>query len=522
MSIDDAFGDEADWLDANRGRQGHGRGAGRGSGRGRGRGAVGTGQAPRGDQDATSPVGIARPNRARHPFRTTAALTVAVLGVVAGGLGWASATEPPRIRGLDADPLELVSTGGAMVELRFASPIRDLDPGAVRIEPAVPVAARADGAIVTLTFREPLDYATTYHVTVAAAVRGALGSGDATAEFRTADARVDTIVRDVGASGSAPVTAETRRAFPDRVTRADISRAASATTIFEAPVIREYAATEHLVAAITETDGGGTDLDVRVIDTGARVPLRVSPNAQLSHLGVSETGDYLAWVATGPSILGPGYDHTLLTVPLDDPGAPPTVMSGADGAPLRVASWLPVPGGSAMLVRTVDGDVLRVDARGRGQTEKFGQASALLGVTAHDGSPRVVPPSASPSDVAQARASELLGDGSTATLRRTGTREDVVVEGSGTEPVAPRTLTTIPPTERVLGMCVSPNGRLLAVQTVPRGQGGEEPMAPATSTDAHTLATGGATTRFFRIADGNSPAGLPGSAPSWCGTTGLE
>lgn len=456
------------------------------------------------------------PERAREPsrersargFARTAGAVIGALALACGWLAWASAARPPRTTAVIADLGELVAAPSGVVELRFDQPIAPLDPAAVTVEPPAPFSLEQAGAAIRLRFDEPLDYATGYTVTLEASGRSTGAHGPVSATFATADATVDTLIRDLGAQPGAPVDTS----LPDRVVRQQLAAAGSQQVLLEAPVILEHAATADIAAAIVADEAGATRVVVRSILHGADVPLFDLRGASVRSLQASRSGGYLGFVADGGGGgIAPGYESALLLVPADDPGAVPRVVAGFDGGALRVRQWAPVPRGSGLVVLTEDGELPGLDPLGRGQPTRLGDglrvdsldgaAPGGAGLLATVGGVRMLvdPDLKVVTPLADTPLAAMPVPAVAAAAGADG-RDALVLDG--------RALLQAGQSERMGRVCLSPNAEYAAVELLPAsGVSDGLPLAPGIA---------GTTTRFVRLEDGASSRGATGMASSWC------
>ena len=472
--------------------------------------------------------------RARPATRDRGALTrrlvgtIVVLAVIAGGFAFASVMQGPRVNAGEIDALRATRLAGVELTLEVNQPVAAFDADAVSVEPGAEVTADAADRTITVTFAEPLDYATEYTVRVPGVV-GAFQGVPSTLEYRfqTPDEYAYTLQRrsDVGEA--------------DIVQRKAL-RGSETDVVFTAPRIQEFAHVDDLLVAVTLDDDDTNGLFVTDVRQGEPQEFGLLPGSLVRDLAASTTNPLAAFVLTTPEIDGARqYDNALMSIDLAGVAeAEPTPVLGLDGAPLKVSAWAFVPGSASVVVQDFENSMFLIDLLGRQPATPLGVHTEIRGFV----------PGTSDLVIADPDRGALidLGDGTTTTLelasadlaenvysgritmlddesrylisltsvRVEGGRNvlssvlaEVDDSGELRQVFAPAAETSL-----IRGYCVSPNGKYVAVAA----------SAEAGVADGYSVNPGftETMTSIVEIATGRTVMSLSGGFSDWCGSRG--
>lgn len=418
--------------------------------------------------------------RVRDAFTRRLLGTIVVLAVIAGGFAFASVVQGPRLSAAKVDAQRATMLAGQQLVIEVNQPVASFDADDVSVEPAASVSAVADDRLITVTFDEPLDYASEYTVRVPGVV-GAFQGVPATLEysFETPDEQVYSLVR------------RSLDGEPDLIQRKSFTEPGGE-IVFTAPRIQEFAHAGEVVAAVTIDDAGANELFVADVEQDVPQEIALPMGAVVRDLEASTTNPLIGYLVSTPPVDGVrAQDSALYIADLTGAaGGPPQPVVGLDGEPIKVASWTFVPGTTAVVVQDFEQSVFLVDAFGSAPVTPLGVHSEVRGFV--PGTSRLVV--ADPD-----RGSMIdLTDGTTTTVdlplpslgdadypgRLTMTGDDryvlsvvtVVVQPDGSTSIASR-LAEVDATETrdvftpasegsiIREYCISPNGRYAAVTT---------------------------------------------------------
>ena len=469
----------------------------------------------------------------------------AILGLLAAGLAYANAVQPPRLSAVDANSSLLVSRTDQRVQLHFSQPIDPVAPQSVSVTPETPIDVASEGSSLTIRFLEMLDTGTEYRIE--AQVRGAAtGSSDAlTATVRTPDPATYTL---------------SRSADGDRLLEHRLHDASSTRAVFSAPRIQEYARTGTGLAVISPDDsgraalaiysetagdagsGGFTDLD----------PFRIMTAPHLGQLRSEPNSGVIGVVASGAGDDGTEYDRALLVI--DPATVIVSTVADAEGSALPVRDWRFIPGTTSLVFQGADGRLFGWEAVPEPRVFELGLTGDLLGfipgtttlaisepsgaslidlsgaVTGTlDGSPPRAPlgaPAGSDARALLALAPEsaLARSGSAAQTpappdgvdrRAAGSplgNGSLVTGGAVVVQEAGQTRTVFTPaaeSTRIGRICLSPNAEFAAIETVSAdGEADGVDTAPGYS---QTI------TNYVRVDSGETVRSAIGGLSDWCG-----
>jgi len=435
-------------------------------------------------------------------FRRGLAATIGVLAGATAVLGAASLVQGPKLSDAAIDVERATRLADSRLVLELNQPVERVD-GSVTVTPAEPAELEIDGSRLIVSFERPLPYDEEFSV----AVDGVVGSAQSTPStiehrFTTADEAVYTLVRRSPEGGSDVI----RRSMIGDPTPADV---------LEAPRLRSFAhAGDVVVAVAIEADGtntlrvaglGGATQTVAFPEPGTVTSIGGSSTQPLVAFAFTESGAGGAEGADAPAGVDPSAGSTLFTLDVSGAAAEPVPVLGADGAPVSVNDWEFVPGTTSIVIQDVDGGFLLVDALGLSPTQPLGTHAELRGIlpgttdlvladpdrgslldlATGESRDNVLPAADLPPDAYPGRVLQLDAEGThllevllvspddegsvltEALLTRVDGSETVVLHATAAD-------------SRRLASCVSPNGRLVAVETAPaRAESDDYPGAPS-------------------------------------------
>jgi|GEM_PF-837411 len=505
-----------------------------------------------------------RERRRRSAYARRAGITIGTLATLVAGLAIAGSFQGPKLLRADVPADALVGRTDQSIVLTADQTLDAVSPESVSIEPAVPFAVSTDGSRVTLTLPDMLDFASSYRVRVG--VSGAYTGRDGvlSTEVATPDAVLYTLVRSgdpypvqgaqvtgsgattagsssAGAVGGAtPSPASSAAAGPsgsasghdDLIVR---SRASASTeeTVFSAPRIQEFVALPGGVLVATPRETPGTDLTYASFDPSV-APLAVAlpPGATARELRASDATTLAGFIVDGTAADGSRISSRLHVFDASDTAAGAREVTGPGGAPMTVVDWRFVPGTGSMVVQADDEQVYLVDPRGGKDPLPLGKHSEMRGflpgttslvlsdvddvhlvdlASGTDTILRLPLASYDPS----LHAGELLVQTPDSYLQVV---QSIVYTG-GRNVASARLLAVTPEGTRELyrpdadgtrvsALCLSPNGRLAAVELAPDGSKPDlYPLVPG-FTGAHVALVDTRTGEVKRY--------LPGFRSNWC------
>lgn len=466
-----------------------------------------------------------RTDRRRGVFRRRFVGTIVVLATIAVGFALVGAFQGPRVVDGEIDARTATRLVGQQLTLTLDQAVSSLDEGDVEVEPAASATASAHAGerAVVVTFDEPLDYATEYTVRVPGVVGAAPTAGTLEYRFRTPDEEVWTLLR------------RSDRGEDDVVQRSSLADP-EPEAVIAAPRIQEFARVGDIVAVATVDDEDRNDLLLSKGGQAQPVDVGLPDEASIRDLAASTTNPLIGFVLDTPARDGvKQYEATLMTMDLSGAApADPTPVLGLDGTPLRVSSWVFVPGTTSMIVQDFDGVLFLVDVLGTQPMTPLGAHTEIRGFV--PGTTRLV--------IADPDRGALidLADGTTTTLElapanladnvypghvtvlddtsrylitliaanvegghtvRSSLLAEVGGAGELSQVFAPALETSL-----IREYCVSPNGRYAAVAV----------SAESGRPDGYSANPGytETTTSIVEIATGRTVMSTPGGFSDWC------
>lgn len=437
---------------------------------------------------SSPPAADTKPQRA---FRRGLLTTIGVLAAASVVLALVGFWQGPRLTVAAVDAAAATRLVDSRLVLELNQSVARVE-GRLRVTPAVPAELEIDGDRLLVSFERPLPY--DEQVTVV--VDGVVGTAQpvpATIEYRftTPDEPVYTLVRRSPDGGT------------DVVRRTSVG-GRSPQDVLEAQRLQAFAAAANeVVAAVAIEDDGTNTLRVAGIgDTTQTVGLP-EPGV-VRTIGASTTQPLIAFTFSGARGAGGGearYADALFTLDVSGQNAAIEQLLGPDGSPLAVADWRFVPGTASLVVQDRAGALFIVDALGIAPAMPLGShtelrgllpgstelivadpdGGALIDLTTGAERPNVLPIAELPEAAYPGRVQQLDADG-------THLLEVLLVTDSAdTETLVARVdeagtavLFATGPDRRLLSSCVSPNGRLLAVETAARSAASDAyPNAPS-------------------------------------------
>jgi hypothetical protein len=308
-----------------------------------------------------------RTQQAQAQFRGRLIATIVVLALACAGLGAASVLQGPRIEGSQLDLSAAVSAPSSL-RIVLDERVAPLAEDGATVEPETPMTVQDDGDVVLVQFERPLEYDTTYTVTLAG-VRAAAGgvTVDLRHEFHTPPFAPVWVQRSesgdrilTGALGAEPATLFTAARIQDF-----LPLGGDALLV----VTLDDADASH--ASIVATDGSGNEEEL-LLPGGE--PGRIE-SLELAGTNVLYTFTSLGSADEDSGI--PAFDQTLFRLDLTGSHVSEPV-AGVAGDPLSVDSIIPVRGTTAALVHTRAAEVLRYDPAGEEPPSLVGEFSEMV------------------------------------------------------------------------------------------------------------------------------------------------
>ncbi|MFC9917073.1 hypothetical protein [Agromyces binzhouensis] len=436
------------------------------------------------------PGGSRRAGAAR--FRRGLTATIGLLAGASVILGAASLAQGPKVTDAAIDVERATKLAGSRLVIELNQPVERVT-GHVEVTPSEPAALEIDGDRLIVSFEEPLPYDEAYTVTI----DGVVGTAQPTAatieyRFTTADEPVHTLVR------------RSPEGRPDVVRRSYVGDP-TPDDVLEAPRLRSFAHTGDVVVGVAIEDDGANTLRVAGIGDTTQTVALPEPGT-VNSIGGSTTRPLVAFTFN-PADAGAeaGSQSVLYTLDVSGATAEPVPVLGPDGAPVSVSDWVFVPGTTSIVVHDPDGAVFLADALGLSPAQPLGTHTELRGIlpgtteliladpdrgtvlelATGETRENVLPSAELPDRAYPGRVVQLDGDG-------THLLEVLIVSGDGAGSVATEALLArVDEVETVvlhatggdsrrLATCLSPNGRLVAVETAPaRAESDGYPNAPS-------------------------------------------
>lgn len=407
---------------------------------------------------------------ARRRFWLALGSVLAVLLVVAAGLGAVSLFQGPRLSEVQVNPAEAIESSGSRVILTANQALSEIDESQVTVEPAVPFTLDAAGRNIGIRFTVPLDDDTDYTVRVDG-VTGAGGgpAADLQTGFTTPAAEIFLLKRDVDAD--------------DAIFRTDLS-GEQAIPVFTHPRINDYRATAtRLVVAVEDEDGA----KILVMDRDGENAreLELPGDGFVSAVQVSDRGNLVGYVYSDRELTeDSGRASVLVTQSLAEGAEPHIIEVGGEEA--SVAEWQFVPDSAAVLFIDFTGTLSLDDRSGDAGPQSMGNAMTIQGISRGTYTAIVERTDGSIVELNLADGSETpleasdpdFGPATTITPFPGGTLRHVVARDAAGLPTgqaivrvdddgAATSLIEVEGTDAILQACASPSGQYAGVVVAP-------------------------------------------------------
>lgn len=461
--------------------------------------------------------------RAARRYRRLTIIVVASLAALGGVLGAANTLQGPRLTSAEINGQGAVGRPGQRLVLHANQPIAHVDASQVTVTPSVPFTATTSGSDLTLTLDGMLDYETDYTVTVTAKslYSGAAASLDYS--FTTPDVSVYTLIRDTGSVAGDE---------PDRVVRESLSSDSPGDEVFTAPRIQEYAVSGSKLAAIVLDEQNKTSLVVRDLSTGADTAVATGvETGSMRYLKSSGASGLFGFTITGES--APDGSTSPTTLFVYDPssgGATAREVKGFDGAQLPAVAWAFVQGTTSAVIQDYDQQLFLIDVTTDSVPSPLGRHAEVHGFI--PGTAQLVvsdlqdftlidlqAAKTEPFDSLTAQADPSYYPGKRLYLGDQGnyvqefdvpdseyqysTSALMLIDESGTRQIYRPDAGT-----RIRNICLSPNGRVAAVETFAEDkQNDKYPNVPSYLP---------MTTTFIDLSSLEATKSVDGWMPDWC------
>lgn len=403
-------------------------------------------------------------------FRRRFVVVVAVLAVLVAGFATLDRAQGPKVSSAQVDPVAVASGPAQTLQLALDQRVTKVTRAHVSIRPTAAFTVLSSAQQVVLQFSQPLHYATTYRVAV-----GVTSAADGVTStlhysFRTAGATAYYLQRSAGDA-------------TDRILRTAVG-AATATTLYSAPRIQDFAALNSMVAVVTLDARGNSALSL-VSETGRVHSIRLPGTGTIGVIHADAATGEIGFTFTSTGVTG-GYTQDLFML-TPSASRKPVAVKGLGGAPLAALNWYFVPGSGDVVVLGSDGNALITNPTTPSQTTPFGSYFTLNSVSPDgktasvsdiDGALRIALPDGK---VSRLTPSELDGSpviGGAAQVipggwlqidsvydATTGGFTEHLVFDNGT---TARELYTPPnPRGSIDGFSVSPGGQYVSIETTP-------------------------------------------------------
>lgn len=296
---------------------------------------------------------------ARGRYRWTLGLLLLAGVALCGVLAAVLLLSGPRLVEVQADGARLSDAAGGRVVLRSSEWLGQVDAAQITVEPAAEVTPTVRGRELLLQFRQPLRYGTEYRIRIDGVIASRGGpASDFEAVVETPDPELFYLQRGSGTDGQ------------DQVIRTRLGDA-SREVVFQAPGIQYLAELDGRLLVSTY-DGSASslwaiDLEGRSVDE-----LPLPEGSYITQMRAVQPALF-ALSLLRLDIAVEGFEVVeLFRIDMQAGGELEPVL-GLDGEPLRVQRWLPIPGGSKVLVRTADTSVLSIDLRDQSLLRPYGR-----------------------------------------------------------------------------------------------------------------------------------------------------
>ncbi|CAD6011204.1 Ig-like domain-containing protein [Agreia sp. COWG] len=455
-------------------------------------------------------------------FRRTSIVVVVVLAVTSGILGAANTLQGPRLSSAEINGQGAISRTGQRLILHTNQPVAHVAEDQISITPSVPFTTTTSGNDVIITLDDMLRYNADY--TVSASMKSLYSGAPATLEysFTTPDIDVYTLTRDPGGVAGDE---------PDRVVRSSLSGATPSEDVFTAGRIQEYAVSGSTLAMIVLDEQDRTSLVVRDLSTGIDTDVHVPRAGALRYLKSSGPSGLFGFTVAGMAQPdGSTSPTTLFVYDLATPNGVARQVTGAGGSQLSTVAWAFAPGTTSAVVQDYDQQLYLVDTITESVPSPLGDHAEVHGfipgtvelVVSDLDQSTVIDLQAAKSRTFIPRTAEvdrhyypgkrLMIDHENSYIqefdipdenRQYSTSALYLIDSSGT-----REIYRPAPTTRIRNVCLSPNGKVAAVETMPESrQDDDYPNIPSYLP---------MTTYFVDVATNQILLARGGWMPDWC------
>ena len=279
-------------------------------------------------------------------FRLTFAWAVGALVALCGlflALGY---LQGPKLSSAQLDADAVIASSDQTLRLFLNQTIAAIDPDDVSVEPAAAFSVTSDADLVSVQFEEPLNYESSYTVTVAGVVSPS-GGAESTISYTFATGEPDLYYLDRGIPN-------------DEIVRTGVS-GSERSVVYSGAGIQEFVPVGDVLAFTTATADRTGAIDLVNPERGVVERLLLPEEGEVANLDATRSGATLGFTISsddpGPI---PMISHTLYTVDLDR-GRDVIAVADIDGEPMRVLGWQFIPGTSDIAALTTESTVVRVD-----------------------------------------------------------------------------------------------------------------------------------------------------------------
>jgi len=453
--------------------------------------------------------------------------TIAILVVLAGTLTAANLAQGPQLTSAETNLPGYIARSGQRLLLTADQPLASVDAKQVTVEPKTDATATVSGSAITVQFTDILRYNTRYTVKVDG-VEGTSHDATSTLEysFTTPDVRVYSLERDEHRDDAGVK-------LPDAIRRTTLEGRGDGEVVFEAKRIQEYVALPGALGVVTLGDDDTTSLEILSLSGKERLQVRVPlpTPGRVENLHTSASKNLIGYTFTSaPGTAGRQYRNTPFVHDLTDPSGIPQEVTGFDGAPMAVVDLAFVPDTTSLVLQEEDQSLFLFDVLGESALTPLGQHAEMRGFIPGTRNLIVADPtqgstidltdgSTTTLDLAPSALSDTAYPGKLALLDEHGRYAQLFKREAGAGlltsaiTLTDRTGSDIvyapaSDSSRIRDFCASPNGQLLAVETISaEGRSDAYPNLPASSS---------MTTVFVDLATGTSTRSVSGFLPDWC------
>lgn len=308
------------------------------------------------------------------PFRRAFGLLVTVLALLCSGLAVVAFFQGPKLASAQVDTTGVVDQSGQQLRLFANQSVAHVDKSQVTITPAAAFSVSTSGAMIAVQFDERLRYATDYEVKVAGVTS-------------VYEARPSTLSYQF--TTETPTLYFLHRGQPEDQIVATGLTGSARSVVYSAQRIQSFVVFPSAIAVATIADDGTSRLSIVSLADGTVGSVPLPARGAIEQMQRADSSTLLGFTFTshppadGSSDLHPEFLSTLFTFDLRAGGAPQPVP-GIDGKPMRVFSWMFVPGTPTLIALNRELSLLSADPA-TGSVLPIGQYTELEHISA-DGS----------------------------------------------------------------------------------------------------------------------------------------